>query len=80
MINWKDINNCVTMGELVQDMANSMQSYSAAVLNLGVYLQTWFILLSLYERIFESKMLGHQSKLRLLDRGAVDYLITGQGV
>ena len=68
------------MVELVQDMANSMQSYSAAVLDLGVDLQTWFILLPLYERTFESKMLGHQSKLRILDRGAVDYLITGQDV
>lgn len=68
------------MVELVQDMASSMQRYSASVRDLGVDLQTWFILLSLYESTFESKMLGHQSRLRVLDREAVGYLTTGQGV
>ena len=40
VISWKDINNQITMVELVQDMASSMQRYSASVRDLGVDLQT----------------------------------------
>lgn len=34
------------MMELAQDMANSMKSYRVSVPDLGVDLETWFILLS----------------------------------
>lgn len=66
--------------EVVQDMANSMQSCNTSLLDLGVDLQTFFFLLTLYKSTCESEVLGHQSKLRVLDRGAVGYLITGHGI